>query len=110
VWTVGSPKVRGDLAPPSLVSDGTEVAPGAVVRASVLEAGVTVERDAVVEGSVVLAGGRVGVGARVTGSILGISSAVGEGCVLEPVTVVGDEVRVPAGTRLRDARVPARVA
>jgi mannose-1-phosphate guanylyltransferase len=110
VWTVGSPSMRGELSPPSLVGAGTEVEAGAVVRASVLETGAVVVHDAVVEGSVVLAGARVGVGARVTGSILGRGSVVGEGCVLEPVTVVGDEVHVEAGTRLRDARVSAQVA
>ncbi len=45
-----------------------------------------------------------------TGSILGHDCVVGEGCELAPVTVVGDEVVVPEGARLADARVPAEMA
>jgi NDP-sugar pyrophosphorylase family protein len=69
-----------------------------------------VERGAHVENSVLLPGARVGVGAQVVGSILGHDCVVGAGCELSPVTVVGDDVEVPEGTRLADARVPAEMA
>jgi mannose-1-phosphate guanylyltransferase len=110
VWSLGTPVVTGELGPPSLVGDEVEVMAGAIVIASVLGARSVVEGGARVEGSVLLPGARVGAGAVVSGSILGRNSVVAEGCALGAVTVVGDGMVVPAGTRLVDARVPAELA
>jgi len=92
------------------LGDAATVASGATVTASVLGAGATVASGARVEGSVLLPGARVEAGARVQGSILGRRAVVARDCELLPVTVVGDDVTVPAGTRLVDARVPAEQA
>ena len=110
VWTLGAPTISGAVQPPSLLGDGAHVAKGATVIASVVGAGCVVEPGACVEGSVLLGGARVGAGARVAGSILGRNCVVAEGCELTPVTVVGDDMVVPAGARLADARVPAEWA
>ncbi len=83
------------------------MARGASVNASVLGAGSGVGPGALVEGSVLLPGASVAAGARVEGSILGRRAVVSEGCLLAPVTVVGDDTSVPAGAQLVDARVPA---
>ncbi|HLN43613.1 MAG TPA: NDP-sugar synthase [Acidimicrobiales bacterium] len=110
VWTLGAPVVRGEVLAPSLLGAGAQVAAEATVTASVLGARSTVEHGARVEHSVLLPGARVGAGARVSGSILGHDCVVAEGCELLPVTVVGDDVVVPEGARLTDARVPAEMA
>jgi mannose-1-phosphate guanylyltransferase len=110
VWTLGAPVVRGDVRPSSLLGAGAQVAQGATVTASVIGARGVVDRDAQVEHSVLLPGARVGAGARVAGSILGHGCVVAEGCELSAVTVVGDDVEVPEGARLVDARVPAEMA
>jgi NDP-sugar pyrophosphorylase family protein len=109
LWSLGAPIVEGEVAPPSLIGDRATVAPGATVASSVLGAGSTVLTGAHVEGSVLLPGATVEKGAVVVGSILGRGSVVAEGCRLSPVTVVGDDVVVPAGSQLTDARVPAEV-
>jgi len=109
VWTLGPPLVRGDVRGPSLLGSGAQISNGATAVASVLGARSVVERDAHVENSVLLPGARVGAGASVSGSILGHNCVVAQGCELSPVTVVGDEVEVPEGSRLVDARVPAEM-
>ncbi len=109
VWTLGAPNVRGEVLPPSLLGIGAQVAGEATVSASVIGARSVVEHGARVEHSVLLPGARVGAGARVSGSILGRNCVIAEGCELSPVTVVGDDVVVPAGARLTDARVPAEM-
>jgi len=110
VWALGDPVVDGEVHAPCLLGDGAAVAGAAAVTGSVIGAGCVVERGARVEGSVLLPGARVAAGARVTGSVLGRRSVVAEHCQLAPVTVVGDDVTVPAGERLVDARVPADMA
>jgi mannose-1-phosphate guanylyltransferase len=109
VWMLGAPIVRGHVEPSSLLGPGAEVAHDATVINSVLGTRSVVERGAHVENSVLLSGARVGAVARVSGSILGHNCVVAEGCELAPVTVVGDEVVVVAGTRLSNARVPAEM-
>jgi len=110
VWALGDPVNEGEVRGPTLLGDAATVASGATVTASVLGAGATVASGARVEGSVLLPGARVEAGARVQGSILGRRAVVARDCELLPVTVVGDDVTVPAGTRLVDARVPAEQA
>ncbi len=81
------------------------------MTASVLGARSVVERGAHVENSVLLPGARVGAGARVCGIDPGPQLRGGRGHVSSsPVTVVGDDVVVPEGARLTDARVPAEMA
>jgi mannose-1-phosphate guanylyltransferase len=109
VWALGAPVVRGDVQAPSLLGAGAQIASDTVVSGSVVGAHAEVERGARVEGSVLLPGARVGAGARVVGSVLGHNCVVGEDCEISAVTVVGDDVEVPPGTRLADARVPAEV-
>jgi mannose-1-phosphate guanylyltransferase len=110
VWTLGAPVVRGEVRPPCLLGAGAQVSGDATVIASVLGARSIVETRAHIEGSVLLPGARVGAGSRVVGSILGRNSVIAEGCELTPVTVVGDEIVVPSGARLDDARVPGEMA
>jgi mannose-1-phosphate guanylyltransferase len=110
VWTLGAPVVRGEVRSPSLLGVGAQVAHDATVIASVIGAHAVVERGAQVETSVLLPGARVGAGARVVDSILGHGCVVAEGCDLSAGTVVGDDVEVPPGARLADARVPAEIA
>ena len=107
VWTLGDPKLEGDVLPCSFVGEGAMVGPGATVRDSVIGAGCVVEPGAAVIRSVLLPGTRVGEGSAVTGSILGHHVVVGDGVTIEPLTVVGDAVTLEPGRRLVDARVPA---
>ncbi len=109
VWALGAPAVHGELRAPSLVGAGAQIAGDAVVSGSIVGARTEVERGAHVEGSVLLPGARVGARARVVGSVLGHDCVVGEDCEISAVTVVGDDVEVPPGTHLADARVPAEV-
>jgi mannose-1-phosphate guanylyltransferase len=106
VWGLGSPRIEGEVRPSSFVGDGAVVAGGALVSASVMGTGSVVASGAVVEGSVLLPGARVDTGARVSDSIVGHNAVVSEGCLLSDLTVVGDDVVVPAATRLIAARVP----
>jgi len=85
---------------PSLVLDGAEVAPGAVLDGgTVLGRDASVAAGAQVSGSVVFDGARIEAGARVRGSVVGRGASVGAGTVLEDV-VIGDGVRVGAGNEL----------
>jgi mannose-1-phosphate guanylyltransferase len=110
LWSLGEPEIEGDLVAPSLVGEGASIAAGAVVTASVVGARAVVRPGARVEGSVLLPGATVEEGAVVMGSILGRDCVVSGGSRLAPVTVIGDGVVVPAGSRLTDARVPAEMA
>ena len=110
VWELGDAVVEGTVTAPSLVGDHATVAQGAVVSSSVVGARCTVRSGARVEGSVLLPDATVGEDAVVLGSILGRGCVVAEGCRLSPITVVGDDVVVPPGSQLDDARVPAEMA
>ena len=110
VWALGAPVVRGEVRPSSLLGVGAVVAHDATVVNTVLGARSEVDRGAHVEGSVLLPGARVGAGARVSGSVLGHNCVIAERCELTAVTVVGDDVEIPAGARFADARVPAEAA
>lgn len=78
---------------------------GAVVE-SVVGAGASVGDAAIVSGSVVLADAQIGPGALVTDAIIGARARVGAGAVIDGGSVLGDDVVVPAGTRLTDVRIP----
>lgn len=106
VWVLGAPTVRGEVRDGSLVGTGALVEDGAVVTGSVVGASAVVAAGATIEGSVVLPGARIGRGARVVRSIVGHGANVGDGSEIRDLTVVGDGAAVPAGARLRSARVP----
>ncbi|MHB8328923.1 MAG: sugar phosphate nucleotidyltransferase [Acidimicrobiales bacterium] len=107
VWVIGTPELGGELRPGTLVGDGARVESGSVVSSSVIGSGAVVAPGAEVHSSVLLPGARVAVGATIRGSIVGHRASVGAGAVVEPLTVIGDDVAVEAGAILRDARVPA---
>jgi mannose-1-phosphate guanylyltransferase len=107
VWALDAPVVDGEVSPFSLVGAGATLARGATVRDSVIGARAVVDAGAVVTGSILLPGARVCAGATVSGSILGPGAVVGEGCVVEPLTVIGDGVALAAGDTVVDGRIPA---
>jgi mannose-1-phosphate guanylyltransferase len=109
VWVVDEPVVKGDVSPCSLVAEEVVVESGARVAGSVLGAGTRVEPGAWVIGSVLLPGVVVGAGTVVEDSILGEEVIVGEEASVRAVSVVGDGVRLEAGTALSGDRVPAPV-
>ncbi|MDP1819877.1 MAG: NDP-sugar synthase [Acidimicrobiales bacterium] len=76
------------------------------VETSWIGAGAAVAADGAVHGSVLFPGARVAAGAVVRGSVVGPRAEVGEGAVVESGSVLGDDVVVPAGARLSEARVP----
>ncbi|MHB8439476.1 MAG: sugar phosphate nucleotidyltransferase [Acidimicrobiales bacterium] len=104
-WTLGTPRLDGNVDGASLVADRATVALGAKVRGSVIGAGCVVGEGAEVEDSVLLPGAVVCAAARVTGSVLGHGATVGAGATIGPVSVLGDGAEVADGAQLRDARV-----
>lgn len=109
VWAMGEARVEGLVRAPSLLGEQVVVEAGAEVRASVVGAGSRVEAGAKVDGAVLLPGAVVERDALVKGSIVGRRAVVGRGAVLDPLSVVGDDTVIAAGSRLADARVPAAV-
>jgi len=107
VWALNAPCIEGDVQPSSLVGAAAVVALGAAVRDSVIGAGALVAPGAAVTGSVLLPGAHIGEGASVSGSVIGPGAVVGAGCVIEPLTVVGDGVELAPGTKVADARIPS---
>jgi mannose-1-phosphate guanylyltransferase len=88
------------------LADQVEIAHDAVIRRSAIGDGARIEGSATVVESVVLPGAVVEAGAIVRRSMVGRGASVGRGAVLDDLTVVGDGVRIDAGTRLSGARVP----
>ncbi len=107
IWTLGTPVIDGTVLPASLVGDGSRVAPASTVSASVLGAGCVIEGGALVEDSVLLDGVRVAEGATVRRSIVGGGAVVEPGATVEDTSVIGYGAVVPAGSHLRNARLPA---
>ncbi|MEX2658789.1 MAG: NDP-sugar synthase, partial [Acidimicrobiales bacterium] len=93
--------VRLSLLGEHVTVDGT-----ATVVRSVLSRGVWIAEGAVVEDALLLPGSSVGPGAAVRRSLMGADAAVQAGASIGDVTVLGDGVRVEAGTVLVSARVP----
>ena len=91
----------------ALVEPGSRVHPTARVCRSVVGAGSHLEEGAEVISSVLLPDAVIERGAVVEGSIVGLRSRIGAHARLRPVTVVGCDVDVPAGTVLDGQRVPA---
>jgi mannose-1-phosphate guanylyltransferase len=86
---------------------GCGVAGTASVVLSVLGDAVTVGPGAVVENSVCFDGAVIEAEAEVRSSIVGRAARIGTGAVLTDLSVVGDEVMVRPGARLRADRLPA---
>jgi mannose-1-phosphate guanylyltransferase len=96
---------RGGPAESPIAASAT-IAPDAVVAHAVLMSDTVVGPGARVSDSVLLPGARVETGARVEGSVLGARSVVGPGATVRGLTVVGDDVEVPAETSLVGVRLP----
>jgi len=107
VWELGTARIGGEVGPCSLVGDGAQVPPGAVVDAAVIGRGVILGPGAVIRRSVLLAGALVSDGAEVEDSIVGPGALIGAGARLGGGTVVGAGATVVDGARCDGARVPA---
>jgi mannose-1-phosphate guanylyltransferase len=88
------------------LSRSARVADGATVEHSVLMHHVVIEAGATVRDSVLLPGTTVEAGAIVEGSVVGVRSVVSRGARLSQLSVVGDDVVVPAGAELEGAHLP----
>jgi mannose-1-phosphate guanylyltransferase len=111
--TLASPALPGPVGE-SLVLDGAEVDPAAVVTGgTTIGARARVGAGASIEGSVLLDDAVVAAGATVRDSVVGRGARIGAGTVLDSV-VVGDGAEVGEGNELAhgarvwvDARIPA---
>jgi mannose-1-phosphate guanylyltransferase len=88
------------------VDPTAQLAEGATVTRSVVGRGCVVAAGAVIEDSVVMAGVSIGSAVEVRGSILGTGSVIGNGSEITGLSVVGNDVDVPAGSRLGGERMP----
>ncbi len=94
-------EVRGRLAAPALVGDGSVIAAGAIVGGrAVLGAGVEVGEGSHVESAVVLDGARIGAHTTIRASIVGAGVTIGDHCHLDGGVVLGDGVRLGDGNVL----------
>ena len=89
------------------ISSEAGVDPDAFVEHSVVMEGATVGAAARVSGSVVLPGASIGSDAVIDDSIIGPGASIGSGARLEALTVVGARTAVEAGSKWREARIPA---
>jgi mannose-1-phosphate guanylyltransferase len=80
------------------------------VESSVVGSGAVVEAGAVVARSVLLGGATVQGGATVTDAVVGSGAIIEAGAVVDSGSVIGDDVTVPAGTRVSGRRVPEETA
>lgn len=94
------------IGPPVLLGDGSRIAAGAHVTASVLGPGAVVGAGARVEGSVLHRGARVGAGAVVRDAVVGPEAVVGPDAVVDGETIIGAGADVAAGTRISGGRIP----
>ena len=106
VWVLGSATGAESARPPSFISTGARIAPGAHVAGSVVGSGAQIDAGAVVEGSVLFSGVRVGAEAVVSGSVVGAGAVISEHAEVTEESVVGDGTVVPAGVQVRSGRVP----
>jgi mannose-1-phosphate guanylyltransferase len=89
------------------ISSAADVDPDAFVEHSVVMERATVGTAARVSGSVVLPDASIGADAVIDDSIIGPGASIGSGARLEALTVVGAGTAVEAGSKWRDARIPA---
>jgi len=96
------------LVPPVVLGAGVSVAAGARVGPHTVLAGrVRIAERALVTGSLVAEGATIGSGAKVTDALVGAGASIGADVQLGPLSVVGDDVHVPAGSSLSAAqRIP----
>ncbi len=80
------------------------------VDRSVIGDRATVADGASVVASVVLPGASIGPGALVRDSIIGPGATIGADAIVEKGSVIGDDVVVPAGSRVSGRRVPEEAA
>jgi mannose-1-phosphate guanylyltransferase len=105
-WELGSPSISGSVDRRSVVADRAQVHAGASVTGSDLGVGCVVGSGARVAGSVLLSGSRVHEDATVDSSIIGHRAIVGAGCVVTSTSIIGDDLKLEAGTQLAGARLP----
>jgi mannose-1-phosphate guanylyltransferase len=96
--------VRG-LAEAAVAADA-ELSDSATLDRAIVMRRVTVSPDAIVRGSALLPGAVIGAGATVIDSIIGPRSVVGDRATVSGLSVVGDRVRIEAGSHLVGAKVP----
>jgi mannose-1-phosphate guanylyltransferase len=94
---------RAVPAPPAVAADAV-IEPGAVIDGAIVMSGARVAGT--VRRSAVLPGGQVEAGAEVVDSIVGPGAVVGAGARLVGGSVVGTDVRVPAGEVVEGRRIP----
>ncbi len=93
------------LVPPVVIGAGTTIAAGARVGPhTVLAEHVRVDAGAQVTGSLVARGARIGAGTILTDALVGEGARIGSDVRLEPLSVIGPDVEVPAGTVLAASR------
>jgi mannose-1-phosphate guanylyltransferase len=96
---------RRGTTEPAVAKDAV-VDPSATVDHSVVMSRATVAAGATVRDSVLLPGASVATGAHVDGSVLGSGAVVGPGAVVTGLSVIGDNIEVPAGSLADGARLP----
>ena len=106
LWSLGAPKIDGEVRGPSLVGDGAVVEADAAVARSVLGAGSRVASGADVARSVLLPGAVIDDGAVVEDSIVGPGVVVAAGAVVRALSVLGKGAVVAAGEELDAVRRP----
>jgi len=109
-WVLGRPEISGSVDRFSLVADGAQVCPGAVVERSVLGPHCIVEPGTRVEGSVLLAATRVMQDAIVSASIVGHRCVIGKGASVAELSILGDDVSVGDLAEVVSGRLRATLA
>ena len=92
---------RGWIHPTAKIAGDANVSESIIMEGAVVDPGVQVSASAL------LPGAQVRHGATVERSIVGYRTEIGAGADLRDLTVVGDDVLIPAEARLHSARVPA---
>jgi len=88
------------------VDPTAQIAAGATVTGSIVGPGSVVASGATVQDSVVMGGVAIGSGSTVHHSIVATGSIVGDGAALSELSVIGNDVDVPAGATLTGDRLP----
>jgi mannose-1-phosphate guanylyltransferase len=87
------------------IGENTTVSPSAAVKRSSIGSGAVIGDNASITESVVLPGARIGNDVTLDRSVVGANAVVGDGARLTGVSVVGDNLEVPAGTSLDGEKV-----
>jgi mannose-1-phosphate guanylyltransferase len=89
----------------SHIGDGADVASTASVKRSSVGADAVIGDNASITESVILPGARIGANVTLDRSVVGARAVIGDGARLTGVSVVGDDLEVPAGTTLDGEKV-----